>query len=530
MKGKTSPIIIGTRGSQLALWQANFTKEILERNGLSVEIKIIKTKGDATQEWNLSFDKIEGKGFFTKELEEALLVKEIDLAVHSCKDLPTENPAGLCIAAYSARANPFDVLIIRKDAVDATKVLKLKEGALVGTSSARRKAQLLSYRPDIRLNDMRGNVPTRVNKLRELQYDAIVLAAAGLERLSIDLSEFEIIELSAPMFIPAPAQGVLAFQIRADDDELGAICNLLDDQVSHRITAIERKILHDFEGGCQIPLGVFSNIKNNELHTWISYADSWDAMPKRTHFVLSAEEDEKSLDTKKLLKLLKIKKSKSVFISSDLQEDDFLVRALKVHGYELKYQSLLEFSPLEFSFTQHPDWLFFSSKNGVHFFFSQLPKDRDWSGIKFAAINQSTAQKLKELGLQVDFIGSGGDMQKVASDFDALASGLILFPQASHSAQSVQKQLSQEKQTQSLIVYQNSPKIDLPVNIEDILIFTSPMNVEVYLSAHKILENQSIIAIGESTASRISALQSHQFKVAFDPLPWSVLDVVFSIE
>ena len=171
MKGKSTPVIIGTRGSELALWQANFTKSVLENNGLQVELKIIKTKGDATQQWNLSFDKIEGKGFFTKELEDELLAGTIDLAVHSCKDLPTEFPEGLTIAAYSKRANPFDILLIRKESVDETKVLKLKENAIVGTSSARRKAQLIAYRPDFVLQDLRGNVPTRVKKLAEENYE-----------------------------------------------------------------------------------------------------------------------------------------------------------------------------------------------------------------------------------------------------------------------------------------------------------------------------------------------------------------------
>ena len=176
-----SPIIIGTRGSELALWQANFTKTLLAENGIVAELKIINTKGDATQQWNLSFDKIEGKGFFTKELEDALLANEIDLAVHSCKDLPTTFPDGLTIAAYSKRANPFDLLLIKKDKVDETKVLKLPTNAIVGTSSARRKSQLLALRPDIELQDLRGNVPTRIKKLKEQNYDAIVLASAGLE-------------------------------------------------------------------------------------------------------------------------------------------------------------------------------------------------------------------------------------------------------------------------------------------------------------------------------------------------------------
>jgi hydroxymethylbilane synthase len=275
-----SPIIIGTRGSDLALWQANFTKNELAKNGIQAELKIIKTKGDTTQQWNTSFNKLEGKGFFTKELEDELLDGTIDLAVHSCKDLPTENPIGLTIAAYSKRANPFDILIIRKDKLDETQVFKLPVNAIIGTSSARRKAQLLAFRKDIELKDIRGNVPTRINKLRNQEFDAIVLAAAGVERLAINLDEFEVVELKAPMFVPAPAQGVLAFQIRENDLEMIDICKILNDDDSYIITKIERDLLHDFEGGCQIPLGVFSKKENDLVHTWISYADAWNSYSK----------------------------------------------------------------------------------------------------------------------------------------------------------------------------------------------------------------------------------------------------------
>jgi hydroxymethylbilane synthase len=155
-------IIIGTRGSELALWQANYTKELLEEKGCEVEIKIIQTSGDKTQDWNTSFDKLEGKGFFTKELEEALLRKEIDLAVHSHKDLPTVNPEGLIIAGVSKRKDPSELLLIKKSAVDKDQKFSLKKSALVGTSSARRKSQLLAFRPDVKVTDLRGNVPTRI--------------------------------------------------------------------------------------------------------------------------------------------------------------------------------------------------------------------------------------------------------------------------------------------------------------------------------------------------------------------------------
>ena len=180
-----SNIIIGSRGSDLALWQANYVKAHLKTIGLSSTIKIIKTKGDQIQ--HLSFDKIEGKGFFTKEIENELLSKEIDLAVHSLKDLETNQPQGLCIAAVPPREDPADCLLIHSKGFDLKQDLYLRVSAVVGTSSARRKNQLLFFREDLQLKDLRGNVPTRVDKLRKGEYDAIVLAKAGLNRLDIDL-------------------------------------------------------------------------------------------------------------------------------------------------------------------------------------------------------------------------------------------------------------------------------------------------------------------------------------------------------
>ena len=169
-------VVIGSRGSDLALWQAYFVKSELEKLGCTVELNIIKTQGDAIQ--HLSFDKLEGKGFFTKEIEDALLSKKVDLAVHSHKDLETNPPAGLKIACVSERANPADILLINKNAVDESQKWSLKADAIVGTSSARRKSQVTKYRPDTTINDLRGNVPTRIDKLRQGNYDSILLAKA----------------------------------------------------------------------------------------------------------------------------------------------------------------------------------------------------------------------------------------------------------------------------------------------------------------------------------------------------------------
>jgi len=264
-------VIIGSRGSDLALWQAHFVKSELERLGCSVELNIIKTKGDKIQ--NLSFDKLEGKGFFTKEIEDALLTKEIDLAVHSHKDLETNPPEGLIISSVSDRANPADILLINKNSIDNSQKWGLKKGAIVGTSSARRKSQMLKYRSDVVINDLRGNVPTRINKLRQGDYNAILLAKAGVDRLEIDLSEFVEIVLNPAEFVPAPAQGVLGLQIRESDQELNDILQKMNfPDVQKRIN-LERNVLNLLDGGCQLPLGAYCN-EMNELY--VSYAETID--------------------------------------------------------------------------------------------------------------------------------------------------------------------------------------------------------------------------------------------------------------
>ena len=248
-------VVIGSRGSDLALWQAHFMQNELKNIGHDSEIIIIKTRGDQIQ--HLSFDKIEGKGFFTKEIEDQLLDGKIDVAVHSMKDLPTNSPEGLMVGGTSYRENPTDTIIAKKEAIDTNEPLKLKKGTKIGTSSARRKAQLMHLNPDVITEDIRGNVPTRVQKLRDGELGAIVLATAGITRLALDLSEFEVIELHPREFVPAPAQGVLAYQVRNDDMGMRKIIRQISNMEVAYCTNVERKVLNMLDGGCQLPLGVY---------------------------------------------------------------------------------------------------------------------------------------------------------------------------------------------------------------------------------------------------------------------------------
>ena len=253
---QTKPLIrIGTRGSDLALWQAHFVKAKLENLGCEVLLQIIVTQGDRIQD--LSFDKLEGKGFFTKEIEAALLNNDIDLAVHSHKDLETTQPEGLCIGAVSYREDPSELLLMRKIAQDPTQHWGLKAGAVIGTSSARRKSIIKALRPDLQIEELRGNVPTRIDKLRAGHYDAILLANAGVSRLQLALDDLHTLVLDPTEFVPAPAQGVLGLQIRQNDAQTQAIVAQLNHPDVASQIAIERGVLQALQGGCQLPLGVF---------------------------------------------------------------------------------------------------------------------------------------------------------------------------------------------------------------------------------------------------------------------------------
>ena len=229
---------LGTRGSDLALWQANHVSRMIrERLSVDCTIEIIKTRGDRIQD--VAFRKMEGKGFFTKELQDALLEGRVDLVVHSLKDLPTEEPDGLEVAAIPERANPADLLLIRAgiEAPSPEDPLKLAEGTILGTSSLRRAAQALARSPGLEIRALRGNVPTRIRKLRDGGYDAILLAAAGVARLQLDLEGLVAVELPFESMLPAPGQGALAIETRAGEAESSGLRELHDPAVARCVEA-----------------------------------------------------------------------------------------------------------------------------------------------------------------------------------------------------------------------------------------------------------------------------------------------------
>ncbi|HZP32283.1 MAG TPA: hydroxymethylbilane synthase [Candidatus Acidoferrales bacterium] len=249
---------IGTRGSALARWQAEFVRAGLASHGVDAELVIIRTSGDRDAQTSLRV--IGGKGVFTKELEEALLDGRIDLAVHSMKDMPTTVPGGLEIAAICEREDVHDALISR----EGVKLDQLRSGARMGTSSLRRQAQLRHYRRDLEMLDMRGNVDTRLAKLARGDYDAIVLAKAGLDRLA---RAGQITEVIAPeICLPAAGQGAIGIEMRSGEAELAGAVQKLNHPPSKIAVDAERAVLRGLESGCQVPIGVWARIEDDRLH------------------------------------------------------------------------------------------------------------------------------------------------------------------------------------------------------------------------------------------------------------------------
>lgn len=262
---RNKKVIIGTRGSRLALWQAEWVKSELQRlyPDLKVELNRIKTTGDKVLDVPLA--KVGGKGLFVKEIEEALLRHEADIAVHSMKDVPTEFPAGLHLAVICKREDPRDAFIsqIQDSEFKIQKFKDLPGGAVIGTSSLRRSCQLLNIRPDLRIGQLRGNLDTRLKKLDEGRFDAIILAAAGVKRLGLNKRITEV--LPPGISLPAIGQGAVGIECRAGDDFINTLIEALNHKETSVCVRAERAFLKRLEGGCQVPVGAYARLINGKI-------------------------------------------------------------------------------------------------------------------------------------------------------------------------------------------------------------------------------------------------------------------------
>ncbi|PRT34718.1 hydroxymethylbilane synthase [Bacillus wiedmannii] len=284
-------IIVGSRKSKLALTQTNWFIDQLKALGLpyEFEVKEIVTKGDVILDVTLS--KVGGKGLFVKEIEHALLTKEIDMAVHSMKDMPAVLPEGLMIGCTPKRVDPRDAFISKSGA----SFKELAEGAILGTSSLRRSAQLLAARPDLQVKWIRGNIDTRLRKLQEEDYDAIILATAGLQRMGWD-NEVITEHLDETLCVPAVGQGALAIECREDDKDLLQLLAHMNDAVTERTVAAERVFLHKLEGGCQVPIAGYATLTENDVIELTALVGSMDGSILLKETVVGTNPEEVGLE------------------------------------------------------------------------------------------------------------------------------------------------------------------------------------------------------------------------------------------
>ena len=509
-------ITIGSRGSKLALWQANHIKEKLSNYGLESFIKIIKTKGDQIQ--HLSFDKIEGKGFFTKELEIALIKEEVDLAVHSLKDMETQESNELSIVAVPIRENPSDTLLINLNSVDKSQELNIIKNGIIGTSSARRKNQIILFREDLIIKDLRGNVPTRIQKLRNGNYDAIIIAKAGINRLNIDISDFHAIELSPMMFIPAPGQGALGIQIKNSNHKLRKILNKLTHKETLYNVVFERKILNGIGGGCQSPVGAFSRIDKNGIRTtWVTYSEKVEKTP--TRFLTYSN------DPRVIINKVKNKtKNKNIWISRKLDDKSIFYKLLANKGHNVTNQSLIEKEVIKINDLPKCDWIFF---NSIFSFDSIKELKNKFLNTKIAAFGKATASYLNKNGLNVDYVGKGSPLE-TAKGFKELLnnSEIVFFPSSNRTLGTVQSILDEKNKI--VIPTYNTSLIEVTVKSHDFYVFTSPSNVEAFFKMNQIYSHK-VISIGPSTTKKLKDFGVKGVKEAFESTELALVDMISSL-
>lgn len=451
-------LTIGSRGSQLALWQARHIAGRLQEFGVQTRLEIIRTTGDKITDVPLA--QMGAKGLFTKEIEEALLDGRIDLAVHSLKDLPTVLPAGLAVAAIPERELAFDALV-------GCKLADLKAGARVGTSSLRRAAQLRRLRPDLAIENIRGNLDTRLRKLDEGLYDAIVLAAAGLRRLGW---AHRIAELLAPEQVcPAVGQGALAIETRSDS-EAYAICQQLDHKPTRIAVTAERAVLEALGGGCQVPIGAYAEVADGRIrlravvvHPDGSAAALETAGDTVQNAVLCGKNTAKMLLEHGGRAILRAVYGESmplagrrVVVTRAAEQSAGLAEQLRRMGAEVIDLPTIAFVPPEnwnaldaaLAGLEVYDWLVFTSVNGVRFFFQRIEE----TGVtitklraRVCAVGPATAEEAGRRGLKVDLMPPDftGDALAEALSKQDLAGKRMLLAQAEAARDTVREVLRQ---------------------------------------------------------------------------------------
>lgn len=542
---------IGTRGSKLALYQAYRVKELLEQKfpEKTFEIVIVKTKGDIILDVPLS--KIGDKGLFTKELEIAMFNYEIDMAVHSLKDLPTVFPEGTKLGAVLERGNVNDALVSK----DNRKISEFTAEDTIATSSLRRKAQLLKLNSNLNIVEIRGNVNTRIRKMEEGYCDAMIMAAAGLQRLKMDSYITEIID--SEIMIPACGQGAMAIEIRDNDREIENLVGQINHEVTMITSSAERAFLNTLEGGCQIPVGSTCKIDGDQVKItgFISSINGSNFLKdsatgpvanakqiaidlaKKLHAaggkeILDSIRDENfPLQTKEAPL-----KNKIIISTRAIDANDKLPGLLKEAGSSVVSLPMIQIEPAQLAPADITtiknlgefQWIIFTSKNGVTSFFKQLIEINGNTSlpesIKVAVIGQKTAAELDYYGYAPHLTGDKNSSEELGNEFIEKHNpkGLnLLFPLGNLADNTLENKLSEWNKVKRINIYntvkpaETNKKIldSISKNQYDLIVFTSPssFNNFCYFYTEKEVSKLKIASIGETTTKAI-------FKTGVTPL------------
>ena len=536
-------IRIGTRGSQLAIFQANVVKEELSNKfpESDFQIVVIKTKGDKILDVPLS--KIGDKGLFTKELEIAMFDNEIDMAVHSLKDLPTRFPEGVVLGAVLKRGEVRDALISSSKRT----MHDLTSNDIIATSSLRRKAQLLRINKDFNIVEIRGNVNTRIRKMEEGYCTVMVMAGAGLQRLGMDQYISELIDTD--MMIPACSQGAIAIEIRENDQAIANLVAAINDEETLLATEAERAFLRTLEGGCQIPVGSFSRIKgeNFEINGFISSINGDEFLRQKMEgnisqavgLAIGLAENLLAQGGREILKAIRLddpfapKKelplSGKIFISTRAPEaGDNLPDLLIARGATVLSMPMIEIKPAELQPEDKVkikqlssyDWLFFTSRNGVTHFFKQLIDQTGGSelpsALRVAVVGSKTASELEYYGYSPAFTGPEHGSAEFAAEFCRIHQPnnmKILLSLGNLADDTLKEKLEPDNQVDRIDVYETcQPRFADPMVVKqisdgryDLILFTSPSTFNHFTSLFDIslLGELKIGSIGSTTSRAI---------------------------
>lgn len=520
---------IGTRRSQLARWQTDHVAGLLQAAwpDLLCDVQTFSTRGDDVLDQSLP--SLGGKGLFTAALEEALRQGDIDVAVHSLKDLPVADPPGLTVGAIIGRADVRDVLV----AAQGMTLADLPPGAVVGTSSLRRQAQLLAQRPDLQVRDIRGNVETRLRKVAEGQYAATILAAAGVNRLGLDTAVSEVLSLET--MLPAPGQGALAVQCRASDAAtLALLAAIHNEQVANAVRA-ERRFLEALGGGCAVPVAAYAQAEAQEwlleglvadpAGTAVIRVSARGADPLALGEQLAAEA--LALGAARILDGVKPLRDQRVVVTRSAQQAEAFARPLAALGAEPILFPVITFAPLNppqletaLDSLQAYDWLVLTSANALSFFFAAYDQRNQALPLpRIAVIGGATARLLEERGLPPDFIPDEFTGEQLALGLGNLAGQRILLPRAKAGRPEIVALLREQgAAVDDIPLYDTITAVPDPTALQelrrgvDVLTFTSPSSVrnflhivqEAGLDAEAILHAALVVAIGPVTAEELA--------------------------